>query len=168
LIFYSVRNPISRAWSHAMMELRIGRLAGIPYSEAVVEDFLKSSSVRSRSDHVTTISNWRNVFSPEQLHIIVFDDIIAQPRAVFATLCRHLGVDPAVPTSAEIEFAKPVFAGLGWDVPGRLLDLLRAQYRPLIERIPELIGRDVSHWLEWDGRRSSADGRTLVAKPGSG
>jgi hypothetical protein len=52
-------------------------------------------------------------------------------------------------------------------VPDSLLDLLRMRYRPLIERIPELIGCDVSRWLEWDGQRSSASYRptaiTLVA-----
>jgi len=156
LFFYSIRNPIARAWSQAMMALRIGRLAGIPYNEAVVADFLKSPGVRGRGDYVSTITNWAKVFPPEQLHIIVFDDIISQPAAVLTALCQFLGGRRAINKTTETVLTTPVFAGPQWDVPIPLLDLLRMQYRPVIERMPELIGRDVSHWLEWDGRRSSA------------
>jgi hypothetical protein len=148
LVFYSVRNPIARAWSQAMMALSIGRLAGMPYSQALVEEFLKSAGVTRRGDYVTAITNWRKVFP--RLHIIVFDDIVAQPTAVLAELCRYLGVN--TPATSEERLAARVFAGAQRDVPDRLLDLLRMQYRPVIERMPELIGRDVSHWLEWDGR----------------
>jgi hypothetical protein len=152
LVFYSVRNPIARAWSHAMMSLSIGRLAGIPYSQALVEDFLKSDGVTRRGDYVTAITNWRKLFP--QLHIIVFDDIVSQPAAVLAGLCRYLGIDP--PAAPDARLAVRAFAGQQRDVPDQLLDLLRRQYRPVIERMSELIGRDVSHWLEWNGRRSSS------------
>jgi hypothetical protein len=71
-----------------------------------------------------------------------------------------------VSASAETDLAKPVFAGPGWDVPERLLDVVRMQYRPVIERMSELIGRNClslvrTGWSAIDSRAEWAGGGYL-------
>jgi hypothetical protein len=51
------------------------------------------------------------------------------------------------------DLAKPVFAGPGHDLPGQLLDFLKILYEPMIKPLSDLVGRDLSPWLEWDGKR---------------
>jgi hypothetical protein len=85
---------------------------------------------------------------------IIFDDVIKDPRGVLVALCRHLDVDTSwagdVPSA---ELARPVFAGPGYDLPEPLLAFLRILYKPMIDPLSELIGRDLSPWLDWDGKR---------------
>lgn len=40
------------------------------------------------------IRRWQAVFPPERIHFIVFDDIVADPRAVYRSTLEFLGVDP--------------------------------------------------------------------------
>jgi len=88
---------------------------------------------------------------------IIFDDIIRDPGGVLALLCLHLGVDPnwfgGVPST---ELTMPVFPGPGRDLPEPLLASLRVLYKPMINPLSEVLGRDLSPWLGWDGKRGGA------------
>jgi hypothetical protein len=68
---------------------------------------------------------------------IIFDDIIKDPRGVLVALCRHLDVDTS-------------WAG---DVPSAELAFLQVLYRPMINPLSDLLGRDLSPWLDWDRKR---------------
>jgi hypothetical protein len=69
-------------------------------------------------------------------------------------LRRHLGADPNwVGEFPSTELTEPVFAGPGHDLPEPLLGFLRILYKPMIDPLSELIGRDLSPWLDWDGKR---------------
>jgi hypothetical protein len=81
-------------------------------------------------------------------------DIVAMQGAILATLCRHLKVEAEWFNSARAaNLAEPVFAGAGHDGPEVLLAFLRVMYQPMIGRLSAFLGRDLSAWLEWDGRR---------------
>ena len=75
------------------------------------------------------------------------------PGGVLAVLCRHLSVDANwVGEASSAELARPVFAGPGHDLPEQLLAFLRVLYKPM-NPLSELLGRDLSFWLDWDGKR---------------
>jgi Sulfotransferase domain len=155
-VFYSLRNPIDRAWSSALMALERAEMTIDEASHVWFIDHFKSSGSRRRGDYFSCITNWRKVIPEQQFLIILFDDIVAMPDTVLATLCRHLGVDPEWFNAARAaDLAEPVFAGAGHDIPEGLLAFLRVVYEPMIIRLSALVGRDLSPWLEWDGRRAS-------------
>lgn len=153
-VFYSLRNPIARAWSSALMALERAEMTIDEASHLWFLDHFKSAGSRRRGDYLSSIKRWQSVFSGEQLLTIIFDDIIKDPGGVLTLLCRHLGVDPnglgGVPSA---ELAMPVFAGPGHDLPEPLLAFLRIIYKPMINPLSELLGRDLSCWLDWDGKR---------------
>jgi hypothetical protein len=84
----------------------------------------------------------------------MFDDIIREPGGVLGMLCSHLSVDTNwVGEVPSAELAVPVFAGPGYDLPEPLLAFLRVLYKPMINPLSEQLGRDLSPWLDWDGKR---------------
>ena len=153
-ILYSLRNPIARAWSSALMALERAEMTIDDASHLWFVDHFKSAGSRGRGDYLACIKRWRTVFSDEQFLKIIFDDIINDPGAVLVRLCGHLGVDTSwVDEVPFAELAMPVFSGPGYDLPEPLLAFLRVLYKPMINPLSELLGRDLSPWLDWDGKR---------------
>lgn len=153
-VFYSLRNPIARAWSSALMALERAEMTFDEASTLWFLDHFKSSGSRRRGDYLSCIANWRAAFPEQQFLIILFDDIVARPDTALAALCGHLEVDTPAPTT---DLAEPVFAGAGYDIPELLLNFLRVIYRPMIGRLSQLLSRDLSPWLEWNGKREHSE-----------
>jgi len=96
---------------------------------------------------------WRSIISSDRFVIILFDDIVRTPGRALTELCRHIGVDTSWFTEAPLaDLAKPVFPGPRYEVPEPLLDYLRIAYRPMIDSLCQMIDRDLSSWLESDGK----------------
>jgi hypothetical protein len=153
-VFYSLRNPIARAWSSALMALERAEMTIDEASYVWFLDHFKSSGSRRRGDYVSCLSNWREAIPEQQLLIILFDDMVAMPDAILATLCHHLEVEGEEFAAMQAaDLAEPVFAGADHDIPELLLGFLRVMYQPMIRQLSSLLGRDLSSWLEWDGRR---------------
>lgn len=153
-LFYSVRNPIARAWSSAQMALGRAEMTLDEASDAWFIDHFRSAGSRRRGDFPSTLARWRSVFPADAFHLIVFDDIQATPRQVLIDLAVHLGVAPDhFERMDEAVLRRPVFEGPGHDLRPSLLTALRDLYAPQIHQLAGLIGRDLTDWLEWDGCR---------------
>jgi len=152
-VFYSFRNPIARAWSSALMALARAEMEIDDASLVWFLDHFKSGGSRRHGDYTSCIMRWRSIISSDRFVIILFDDIVRTPGRVLTELCRHIGVDTnwfiGVPLP---HLAKPVFPGPGYEIPEPLLDYLRIAYRPVINSLCQMIDRDLSSWLEWDGK----------------
>lgn len=153
-LFYSIRNPIARAWSSALMALGRAELTIEEASDAWFIDHFRSTGSRRRGDYAATIARWRSVFSDLQLHVIVFDDIQTDPRGVLTRLADHLGI-PADPFNHldEASIRQAVFEGPGYDLRPSLRAVLQDLYADQIKALKQSMGRDLVHWLDWDGRR---------------
>jgi hypothetical protein len=152
-VFYSLRNPIARAWSSALMALARAEMEIADASLVWFLDHFKSAGSRRHGDYTSCIMRWRSIISSDRFFIILFDDIVRTPASVLTELCRHIGVDMNWFTRVPLpHLAKPVFPGPGYEVPEPLLDYLRIAYRPMIDSLCQMIGRDLSSWLEWDGK----------------
>jgi hypothetical protein len=92
-VFYSLRNPIARSWSSALMALERAEMTIDDASHQWSLDHFKSAGSRRRGDYLSCIKRWQAVFRDEQFLTIMFDDIIKDPGGVLVSLCRHLGVD---------------------------------------------------------------------------
>jgi hypothetical protein len=153
-VFYSIRNPIARAWSAALMALERAEMAFDEASDLWFIDHFKSAGSRHRSDYAVCLRRWRSVFPEDRVHLVFFDDIVGDPCAVLSGIADHLGVDPAFYAGIEpTELSTTVFSGPEYDIRPPLLDFLRTLYRRQIEALANEMQRDFKTWLEWDGRK---------------
>jgi hypothetical protein len=153
-VFYSIRNPIARAWSAALMALDRAEMAFDEASDLWFIDHFKSAGSRQRSDYAACLRRWRSVFPEHRVHLILLDDISRDPHAVLVDIADYLGVHPAFYAGIEpTELSTAVFSGPEYDVRPPLLDFLRTLYRRQIEALATEIQRDFNTWLEWDGRK---------------
>ena len=156
-LFYSIRNPIARAWSAALMAVGRAEMTIDEASDHFFIDHFKSAGSRGRGDYLGSLRRWRAVFPNGELLVIVYDDFVSRPATVLMRLADHIGVDPGFfrdPGTGGM--SERVFAGPGADIPPRLLDFLRGLYRRQVETLSTELGRDFTAWLEWNGRRTEA------------
>ena len=111
-----LRNPIERAWSHALMDLasRRGRdPEQVPFDEAIA--FLESDLTVRRSDYGAILDAWLAVFPREQLYVGFFEWIRERPRELLSEVFRHIGVSADVDWE-EFPLEKVIVPGVA---PGR-------------------------------------------------
>lgn len=85
----ALRNPAERAFSIYQMNLRdLGANRGVPFAQALQTD------PNLRQGQARYLERWRSLFSPEELRVMLFDDIRARPALVMRELYGFLGVDP--------------------------------------------------------------------------
>ena len=108
-----LRDPVDRAYSHYQLSVREGgeplsfeeALAAEPERLAGEEERLLSDpayrgvahrfhSYRSRGRYVDQLRRWWAEFPRDQLLVLRSEDMFAEPRAVYDTLVRFLGLDP--------------------------------------------------------------------------
>lgn len=151
-IFYSLRNPAERAWSAALMALERAELAFDEASDAWFADHFRSRGSRQRGDYLGALERWGAAFPPEQIHVILFDDILEHPRRVLVALARHLGIETAPYESVpEAALREPVFPGPRLPLRPTLRPVLRELYAEPIEALARRLGRDLSPWRAWLG-----------------
>ena len=90
-----LRNPIERAYSDYCMHYRRGQVTGD------IERYLDPARTpipRLLHDgfYHRHLMSFRRVFPPEQIRILLYDDIRQRPSEVFREVCGHLGIDDAV------------------------------------------------------------------------
>ncbi len=100
-LVYVLRHPVERAWSHACHELaaRSGKDPASVDEQAFVE-YLEGDGVHRHGDYAAIVARWDCVFAPEQLHIALYDDIVADPATFARGVLAHLGVDAEVDLDA--------------------------------------------------------------------
>lgn len=153
-LFYSIRNPIARAWSAAHHDRqKIELMPGEVSHQWYIDHFLSQAS-RKRGDFLGCLDNWLKVFPKENLQLIFLEDIEEKPKQVLGQLARHLDIDPLhFALQDESALRIPVFTGPDLDLPPELLQFLRRIYAAQIEALGERLQRDLNSWLQWDGRR---------------
>jgi hypothetical protein len=159
-LFISLRNPLERAWSAALMGLSRAEMFAHEASDAWFIDHFHSSASRQRGDYADCIERWRAVFPPDQLLILLHDEIATTPAAALRQLAGHLRIDAAgfaaIPPEDLNRVVVPVISGVhpiytaqqGLPLRASLYEPLLQCYAPQIERLQTLLGRDLFWWKE--------------------
>lgn len=148
-IFYSLRNPIDRAWSSALMALERSEMLVHEASDEWFVDHFHSEGSLQRGDYEKCLRNWWSVFQKEQIQLIFFEDITLKPRIVLQQLAIHIGIDPRFfDYQSNIELSQPINLGNKIPIRPSLLPVLHEIYDQKIERLQNLIRTDLKRWRE--------------------
>ncbi|MFT7462980.1 MAG: hypothetical protein ACI9EF_001322 [Pseudohongiellaceae bacterium] len=145
-----LREPKSRAWSEARMELTL--IQERDASELTTDDyleFLRSKKCTERGDYPAMIRAWLEFFPREQLFIGLYDDIIRRPQGFLTEIFNFLEVD--VPDDwSGYPFTKKIFGGPVIEIPEACAALLDEMYGEAeIAETAELSGLDLQFaWLD--------------------
>ncbi len=95
-VILMVRDPVDRAWSHAMKDLvrNPGRSFEDVSEEEFVEFFKDPYQLRC-ADYRTQIDNWRSCLGSDQVLVGRFDDIARRPVEFMQDVCSFLGISGA-------------------------------------------------------------------------
>ncbi len=154
-----LRNPIDRAWSHAVMKL--GRERGLPIDQvpdAEIVEHLTGPVSRACGDYPTILDTWLSYFDAEQLLVGFYDDISAAPKDLFVRVLEHIGVSTDVDWS-QFPLEQVIDRGVwgrpdeylpttGPRVPSRFRELLTEMYAPVIAEVAARYGSPADRWLD--------------------
>lgn len=98
-----LRNPVDRAYSHYLANIRDGR-ALLPFRKELEADLAKTQQGWGQSHlyfdlgcYTAQIRRYKALFPPEQLLILFFDDLKKNTPAVVEQVFRHLDLSTHVP-----------------------------------------------------------------------
>jgi Sulfotransferase domain len=105
-LVYLMRDPISRAWSHAKhnCKYREANFAESGIDTAAVtddqwrENFYHEWTLTS-GDYLGQLRRWLSVFSKEQLYVGFYESIVTEPSGLLRDILRFLNVDPNIDLS---------------------------------------------------------------------
>src|SRR5918997_4260867 len=90
-IIFMMRNPIERAWSQVLMDLR-----DQPNADDMLKgDLRRFANKRSRmlTDYLRTLENWGSFFPEEQIFVGFLEDVHFYPNRLLRRLYEFLGVE---------------------------------------------------------------------------
>lgn len=147
-ILFMLRDPVARAWSHALMNLvrKTGRaLEDVPEGEMVRH--FRSERSRRRGDYLETLDRWGEHFAPDQFFIGFFEDIQLRPKELLSSVFRHLGAEP--PSSwAGYPVDKVIFKGPANPIPEQYRTILCNIHASDLEALESRFGERAEGWRE--------------------
>lgn len=140
-----IRDPVERAWSHAVMKLarEHGRRPEDIEAAEAYEHFSSRESL-DRGRYSQILARWREHFPEEQLLVGVYDDIAARPKELLKDVFSHIGATTDIDWST-IPYQTVIDRGVrgGPDVVGSSTPPLPDPYRKQLYRLYH----DELHWL---------------------
>jgi hypothetical protein len=145
-IFLLLRNPIYRDWSSLLMEATLRHKFDVVSASFIdLMVFYDKTNVGQFSTYDRTYSLWHQAYG-NQLFVGLYDDIVADPKAFYVKLCHHCGLDPDAVNNWQERIMKRVFKGPDIELPPQMHEFLLKKYGPMIAKLQELLGRDLSDW----------------------
>lgn len=89
-LLISLRNPIDRAFSHYQMARSKGHVT-VPLETLERSNY---AFVLERGLYAEQIDRWLDHFPKKQIHIVIFEDMMAHPYEALAGIARHIGIEP--------------------------------------------------------------------------
>lgn len=148
-LLYLLRNPIDRAWSSALMALRLAEMTPLEASDQWFLDHFHSVGSWRRGHYLACLRAWWACFPADQLLVETCEAVISEPEALLNRCFAHLGVPP-LPAERlrEQGCRQKVFQGTGHPLRPSLRPALIALYAESIHQLGAELGQDFSHWLE--------------------
>jgi Sulfotransferase family len=139
-----IRNPIERAWSHAIMNLV--KLSAKKIDE-ISDSKFRRHFIRSkdRSNYPLILERWLSVFPQKQLYVGFFEDITECPKKLLSEVFTHLGVSQAVDWDS-FPYQRVINKGPKAPIPQQHKSFLEMMYAREIETLYNRFGSRVESW----------------------
>ncbi|MFT4013556.1 MAG: sulfotransferase [Paracoccus sp. (in: a-proteobacteria)] len=134
-LVYVLRDPVKRAMSQYEHSWNMGEVSETPAQMAGQHEYL---SIMDTSHYARQLRAYHEVFRPEQILVVCFEDFIARPQQVLDRILAHIGAGPmAVPQMQKHNGNSELSR-----VPRPLLKLSHGPLRPLLTALmgPRLRG----------------------------
>jgi Sulfotransferase domain len=131
-LIYLMREPTSRAWSHARHNFReqeatfkgfTGRLDEVSDEKWV--ECLSDDWNRLSGDYLGQLQRWLSVFPREQVYLGFFEEIVHSPRRLLREMLEFLEIDPSFADSEDVILER-VNVGIPKDLPAKVQQTLAA------------------------------------------
>lgn len=100
-IIFTLRNPVSRAYSQYWKNVRQGRERTYPFSEAIDAELSGERDHHEtamcwyyKNQYSTHLKRWYDLFGEDQILVLVFEEWITDPPTTLDEICDFLDVEP--------------------------------------------------------------------------
>jgi hypothetical protein len=128
-IIILLRDPVERAYSHYLMNLREG-LQRQPFFQALEEDFNRSEKGWGISQlyielglYAAQVRRYLDTFGPAQVRVVMFEELrrsAESKKSALAGILNFIGVDPAYLDRIDTSYAENSFGVARWAWAQRL------------------------------------------------
>jgi hypothetical protein len=147
-IILILRNPIDRAWSHAVMhftKFKKMKLADVT-DEQLIAHF-NSDLSRIKGNYLRILSNWKRYY-PEKNFLILFNEELSHnPKATLNRVFGHIGVSEEADFT-DYPFNERINSGSKKEIPERLRMILTDLYREDILKLSSSYGSYATVWKD--------------------
>lgn len=146
-LIFIIRNPIERAWSHAVMGLVKDKNRKI--EDVSEDDFIQhfhSKLSKTKGNYIKIIDNWTKIFPKEALFLAFNDQILESPEVLLKNIFHHIGVSK-LSSFEDFNLGERVNKGLKVEASERCMNILKEIHRPQILEIQKRYG---SYSLNWE------------------
>jgi hypothetical protein len=164
--------PLRRALEADLKRIETGYLFETENECQVYQESLRkdgSSCFRTYLDsgyYFRQIERYTALFPRQQLHIVLFDDLVDDPRNVVRETCEFVGADPGMVDEINYHPVNRSDAEMLRHVDSSSVGWLLEHYREHNARLQEFLGRSLHHWSRpFEKRVSSKWPKPQVVDP---
>jgi Sulfotransferase domain len=94
-IICTMRDPVERLYSHYRLLRREGWIGAITLEAALAKDLDWSGpgNLHGSNRYAAHVRGWRETFGPENVLVLLHDDLVADPNDYLALVCAFIGID---------------------------------------------------------------------------
>lgn len=139
-VFLVLRDPADRAWSYYWhWRKRKDKLEkAVPTFERMFAD--DGRWIRSCGYYAPRLRHWLGIFP--DMKVLIHDDLKVDEAGLLRSVYEWLGVDASIPPPHRGATNPGKYERLAPELRRKLVD----EYRPHVEELEELLGRDLSAW----------------------
>jgi sulfotransferase family protein len=153
-IIFLLRNPVERAWSHALMEV-VRRRGRIDERWSDLLRHFESEGSRLRTDYVRTLDSWSEQYPPEQVFLGFLEDVHFHPGRLLQSICLFLTLEE--PASWP-HLGQRVYSTSRATIPRELATRLAETHGELVQELDRRLGGYAAWWGYSTRRLAEGDG----------
>jgi predicted protein tyrosine phosphatase len=148
-LFLMVRNPVERAWSAIKMTYKYHNMDLASLSDKQAIQAITTGKTAELGQYDLIIRNWLSVFSPSQLHLIFFEDLMNSYRDILNKCCSIIDVEADFfEQMPESVLATPSLQGTKYPLSLNVYNSSIEFYQSSINFLATHSGRNLQFWLE--------------------
>ncbi|CAN5629224.1 hypothetical protein BH23BAC1_BH23BAC1_42230 [soil metagenome] len=140
-----LRNPVERAWSQAVMNLRQFHQKNYEENKADYIDFLNTSLYRGMYSNY--IKNWQKFYSEDQFKIYLYDEIKNDPLSLITKIAKFINIKSNYSTFSEINLKKKINKNPPEPMPEEVRNMLAQAYQKEVSILCNELHLEVNDWL---------------------